>query len=73
MEISQINRGMSNFFKVDNLDGIGEHMAYEIGMLENNTLFICVLQEPFYRKNIFQRLTLIRVHSIAEFKGFVKY
>lgn len=37
MEISQINRGMSNFFKVDNLDGIGEHMAYEIGMLENNT------------------------------------
>ena len=37
MEISQINRGMSNFFKVDNIDGIGEHMAYEIGMLENNS------------------------------------
>ncbi len=36
MEILQVNRGMSNFFKVDNIGGNGELMAYEIGMLENN-------------------------------------
>lgn len=68
MEISQINRGMSNFFKVDNIDGIGEHMAYEIGMLENNS-FKYLVKTSFPEVNQ-KKDEMFKIDGLSSMKSF---
>jgi hypothetical protein len=35
-------------------------------MLEDNTLYFFVLQEPFYRKDIPDRITAVRIERITD-------